>query len=319
MSQTMLETPHSRKRIATPDKPFGDWGGPPIIIVYGDSGVGKSVDGALAYPGALALTLPTAMDSTIAVAGFAMTRRFAIDTLDQAIALVQAATALPRETRPPAVLVDDLSVLAEHQAQAMHDSGEYPMRGDGVYRFWGDLGDKITRLARLAVWAGMADIFNAHVRTPSNDREGFWKGGPMLPSKKLTRKIPHIANMVLRAGIDETRQHAPHPGVYICDLDPEWHMKNRYGLTGTLPMNLGELLRDAGFWLPRLPGLAWQDSWVETIATLLEQGQQPGELKDKIKSAGIKAGYHPLHVRWAWRDGLDRYAIRRRQHAIWDF
>jgi hypothetical protein len=141
----------------------------------------------------------------------------------------------------------------------------------------------------------------------------------MLPSKKMTRKIPHIASMVLRAGMDVTRTDAPWQGTYNCELNPEWYMKNRYGITGLLPMNLGELLRHAGFQVPRLAGLEWQDAWAENVATRLTDGQSAAELKLKVKKAGTTAGFHPLHVRWAWRDGLDRFAIRRRQQEIWDF
>jgi hypothetical protein len=82
-------------------------------------------------------------------------------------------------------------------------------------------------------------------------------------------------------------------------------------------MNLGEILRAAGFVIPRTRGLEWQDKIADAIANKLVL---PGILADREKTTAILAFAHDYvmksctkegkHADWAIRDGYDRAVLR---------
>ena len=292
---------------------WGRWGEPATIIVYGDSGIGKSTDMIYSFPTALFLTLPGAMKPSISTVGISRANLWVIEVrnLDEAIATLTQVAGMPAEQRPVAVVIDDLTLLAERQAMDMHNSGAYPMAGDGVFRFWGDLKTKIQTLALYTRGIGAFPCFNSHKASPKSDKEGFWKGGPELPSKKLVKSIPHAADMVFKAEAEPARKGQNFwTGVYRCEPeDPSFHMKDRHGYRGVVPMNLGELLRAVGYAIPRLPALQWQDTVADTIVDQRAEGMAVVDVS-KHWQEKLNGKAHNLHVRWAIRDGLDRFVIR---------
>ena len=292
---------------------WGKWGEPATIIVYGDSGIGKSTDMIYSFPTALFLSLPGAMKPSISTIGISKDDLWVVEVnnLDGAINAITRAAQLPPERRPVAVVVDDLTLLAERQAMDMKNSGNYQMVGDGVFRFWGDLRNKVQTLALYTRGIGAFPCFNAHRCTPRSDKDGFWKGGPELPSKKLVKAIPHAADVVYKAEAEVSRKGQNFwTGVYRCEPeDPSYHMKDRHGYRGVVPMNLGELLRAVGYQLPRLPALQWQETVADTI---VEQRAEGLAVKDVVThwTDKLNGKVHKLHIRWALRDGLDRYTIQ---------
>ena len=80
-----------------------------------------------------------------------------------------------------------------------------------------------------------------------------------------------------------------------------------------MPMNTGEILRAAGYAIPRLPGLEWQDAVADKIVAKINEGQDPmtvwSESWEKLASQGVFNG----HIYMALRDGLDRHAIQTKQ------
>jgi len=197
----------------------------------------------------------------------------------------------------------------ENSIWARHEL--YQMVGDGVFRFWGDLRNKVQTLALYTRGIGAFPCFNAHRCTPRSDKDGFWKGGPELPSKKLVKAIPHAADVVYKAEAEVSRKGQNFwTGVYRCEPeDPSYHMKDRHGYRGVVPMNLGELLRAVGYQLPRLPALQWQETVADTI---VEQRAEGLAVKDVVTHWADKLNgkVHKLHIRWSIRDGLDRYTIQ---------
>jgi hypothetical protein len=302
-------TPKTAVATRAPDARFGVWGEPAVVLAYAPSGAGKTTDMLYSFPTALFLAQKGALKPAIGTVGLSHVWETEIRTLDDAISLAAEIGKLPWDKRPTALVVDDLSLLADNTLVAL----EHRSTGSkNKYAMWGELQNKVKDLAGVARWeAGIHVALNGHEQAPFTDEGGcYWRGGPRLPSKKLTAIIPHTADTVLRGRLGQ-RPGSPHQGVYDCFLDASWVMKDRHGIRGeNLPMNVGELLRNRGYTLPRAPGLEWQEEWVELIA----QSLAAGKVLDAVKKAAIDRlrakGIHDLHIRWVIRDGIDRHAFR---------
>ena len=116
------------------------------------------------------------------------------------------------------------------------------------------------------------------------------------------------------------RTGVPWQGVYDCYLSDQWIMKDRHGIVGeSLPMNIGELLRNRGYQLSRAPGLDWQEPMVDLISRSLDAGKDLASVKQAAIARMNKEGRHVLHIRWAVRDGIDRHAFRKARANILNF
>ena len=131
-------------------------------------------------------------------------------------------------------------------------------------------------------------------------------------SRWITGEAARLEGHRLRAASDATRRgwHA----CYRCTIDdPNWVSKDRHGVTpDKAPMNLGEILRLAGYTLRRAPGLEWLDAFVTAVANDLIAN--PGQEKVILKQAAEacqSGGYDDLHIRWGMRDALDRVSLTR--------
>ena len=117
----------------------------------------------------------------------------------------------------------------------------------------------------------MAVIMSAHESAPTTKDGRFIRGGPKLPGK-MPEDFPGVCDIVLRTAVDKTR--LGWHGVYRCSIDdPNYVTKDRHGVTpDPAPMNLGEILRFAGYTIQRAPGLEWQEDVVEEVAGMLTVG-----------------------------------------------
>jgi len=303
---------------------FGPWGEPAVIITYADSGTGKSSDLIASFPGACVLAQKGALKPVVGVFGLPRDSLWTVEirTLYDAISLAQQIAQLPVDKRPPALGIDDLSLLAGNTLTAMKASGKY---GRNPYALWGDLRDLVQTLGNVCRWdAGIHVVINGHEQAPYTADDGtFHKGGPRLPSKALTAMIPYVADTVLRgrkADATAPRKGSPWQAVYDCEFSDRWILKDRHGMYGLgLPMNLSEWLRAVGYVIPRARGLEWQSAWVQLIAESLHAGNDIA----KVKAAAIErlqaAGHDPRHIRWALRDGIDRAAFWKAQGSVLDF
>lgn len=137
-------------------------------------------------------------------------------------------------------------------------------------------------------------------------------------SGNLPEQVPAMFDMVLRCGLDPMRK--PWPGIYQCVPDPSYIMKDRLDIAPRVhpaPMNIGELLRAAGYVISRLPELSWQEALVEKIATemLAKDATQDKELANTFYRQLTEKGVLAAHAAWTIRDGWDRAVIRRALNA----
>jgi hypothetical protein len=225
-------------------------------------------------------------------------------TIPEATKLI---TALGKQNKYDAVVVDDFSLLAEQTVIAIEKGGLTGLK------LWGEIRKQIVEFRNAARHLGMHVILNAHESTPRTINGSFIRGGPRLPGR-MPEDLPTACDLVLRA-VHEPNKRGWH-AVYRCSIDdPNWVTKDRHGICpDPAPMNTSEILRAAGYRLRRAPGLEWQEEIVETLAHALVES--PAEEADLMKVALELCGKHtqnPLAIRWTMRDALDRaYLIRTR-------
>jgi hypothetical protein len=108
---------------------------------------------------------------------------------------------------------------------------------------------------------------------------------------------------------------------------PDWLQGSRYDTPDMAPMNLGEILRAAGFVIPRLRGLEWQESLANALANrILEVGiQDEAKVSDaiqRVRDLGLsRFSKNDALVYWAVSDGYARAILRiakgAQRTAIW--
>jgi len=279
---------------------------PAVVVVYGPSGMGKTTDTLFSFPMGLFFALPGALKPSLRVVGWDPHAAGQVVPVTDLDAAVQAL----RQVKPgtfDAVVVDDLSLLAERTMQNL----EAKYAGSrNMFALWDSLRDTVIRFREAARACGLHVILNAHERQPETKDGTFFRGGPALPSKTLTERIPHIADTVLRACADPTMP-GQWKGIYKCEpANPQWVMKDRHGCCPpTCPQNLGEILRMAGYTIRRRPELGWQEEWVEWVAQNLAGGRPEKDVMAELNANFAEAD--PLHLRWVRRDGRHRHMLRK--------
>ncbi len=280
---------------------------PAVVAIYGPGGLGKTTDNLYSFPTGLFIAPPGAVKPAEHVVGH-------IPDHVEAKSIADATKMLEAEgkkARYSAVVVDDFSLLAEQSISLL----EKKYSG---FKLWGALRDEVLDFRDTARRIGMHVVLTAHESTPKSSNGVFIRGGPRLPGR-LPEDVPTACDTVLRAQLDKNRRGWH--GCYRCTPDdPNWITKDRHGVTPDYaPMNIGEILRQAGFDIPRAPGLEWQEELVGALAKMMvDNPDQEGELvKEAIQIAGEKTT-NPLHVRWVIRDALDRATLIRAKGNVFD-
>ena len=116
----------------------------------------------------------------------------------------------------------------------------------------------------------------------------------------------------------QTPMRKPWPGVYRCYIDTQYVMKDRFSVVpDPSPMNLGELLRAAGFKLSRHPALGWQEDAVAAVAAQIDMTDPAQEMV--VANAAyltlLEKGIAPPFARFTVSDALDRVNIARARLA----
>jgi hypothetical protein len=280
---------------------------PAIIVVYGDSGRGKSVDALYTVPDALYLTpAPGGLAAAIRLTG--------IKPREQRVNTIEHACKVLRDTHGiHAVVLDDFSVLAERTHLSFDSTGH------GGWDVWKRLQRSVMALREVCIDRGLTLVMNAHVSPPKTDDGGnSIPGGPKMPSKAMTMALPHVATLVLRAESDAFIAAPQWPGRYACDpTNAQWVTKDRYVViqNGKAPQNVREILWAAkahGHDVvvpPRAKGLEALDDLTESLSQGLARGTL-SNAQDARKAIATQRGKFPPHVlHWAWRDGLARHAL----------
>jgi hypothetical protein len=295
-------------RAAVPAARFAE---PAFVCTYGPSGSGKSTDAGYSFPTALFLAAPGALKPLITVCGYDPHRAKQVLEIGMGgkgqIATIKDATAAIRAHagRVGAVVVDDFSYLAEltfAHYEALKLTG---------YKLFGAVREDTLDFRDACRYAGVHVSLNCWERAPTVKNGVFVKGGPKLHGD-LPEAMPGICDMVLRCGIEPERK--PWKGVYRAGLDTDYVTKDRHNVVqGVAPMNTAEVLRFAGYTVPRHPGLPWQEEAVERIASALVAAPPADEAQ--IGRTAIEVltgrGYAAPYVAWTLRDALDRAALRR--------
>lgn len=282
---------------------------PLFVVTYGPSGLGKTTDFLYSFPGAYYIATPAALKPSEGVVGF----RLHPSQVFEAKRIADATALLPKLPKQMEVcVIDDLSLLAERTIAALE--GKY-----SGFKLWGALRDEVLDLRDAARSCGKHVVMNAHEQ-PATVKNGFHvRGGPRLPGK-LPEDLPTHADLVLRT-FHEPSRLGPWKVVYRCGPnDPSYVSKDRTGRCfDMMPMNTGEVFRACGFAISRAPGLEWMEPLVEKAAGMILQmgfAAYPQVLQAMGQRIMTDYTQNPLHVRWAWRDALDRALIRRNQQNV---
>ncbi len=235
-----------------------------------------------------------------------------------------------------ALVIDDASLVADRTVNY------YKMKGIGGYDLWGAVFTSAVRMRDTLRRRGMHIAFTCHP-VLAGTRDGVRHlGGPAFPGQ-VAMKLPAAADLLLRgearpgaangstvvldpalapaSAAIVTTSPAPSafgwPRVFRTALHPDWMQGSRYGTPDMSPLNLGEILRLAGFPLPRMKGLEWQENAAQALAERLVKPPGLGDsnyvrdslskVKDYCLSRLTKT---EAHVYWALQDGYDRAVLR---------
>ena len=297
---------------------------PSFAVLYGELKAGKTADALATFPGAIFVAAPGALSPAEGLWGFAQPVAEDLETFADVQRFGEKCP------RAPALVIDDASLIADRTVN--HYKAKY-----SGFEIWGAVLTSAIRMRDSLRRRGMHVIMTCHP-APAETREGVrLKGGPAFPGQ-VRSKLPAAADLLLRAEsiangaaggqlLSAAPQLLGWPVCYRTARHPDWLQGSRYNTPDRSPMNLREILRAAGFEVPRIPGLEWQEELADAIAQkLLEVGLADGS---KIRAVLLRArdfalarlSREPRHVYWAMRDGYDRAVLRvaqSSQHAdLW--
>lgn len=276
-----------------------------VAAIYGPSGLGKTTDMLYSFPCGLFVAPPGALKPAHNVVGF-------VPQSIEAATIMEATDILRKQGKTgafDAIIVDDFSLLAEQTVAALE-------KKHSGFKLWGAVRDVVLEFRDTARHVGMHVILTAHESSPKTTNGCFIRGGPRLPGR-LPEDVPTVCDIVLRAATDSTRR-----GWHACYRnsidDSQWVTKDRHGVTpDKAPMNLGEILRLAGYTLRRAPGLEWQDEFVTAVSNdlLANPGQEKTVLSQAAEACRAQ-GLNDLHTRWSIRDAVDRVSLARAAEKV---
>lgn len=300
-------------------------GEPPFIIVYGDSGTGKTTDMGYSFPGAVFAAAPGALTSIRSTCGYSPKRVEAKTIMD----LRKGLAGWAKNYRW--LVVDDFSMIADQTGFALQDSNGYR----DARQKYGALAEEALRLRNEARYLGIGvalncwstnarDIWDTDARGNKLKKTNFIKGGPQLPGQKLAEAFPGACDLVLRVAHQPLRR--PWPQVYVCGPDKDWVQKDRFNVLGPeSPMNIAEILRFAasqGFLNYPVPRLAGAESQEEKVAQIAEALVKSGPAQDQAiantvyqQLRGNGTSQECLVARWTVRDAIDRAHLTRAYQA----
>lgn len=217
------------------------------ILIYGDSGIGKSTDVANAFrKAAWILTEPGGLDPATRCLEYEphpVYELFDVKQPEKEFNTLLNSTIIPKaesgEIR--VVVLDTASEIADRIITSWIDKGMDTRQAYG--KIVGEVLTPIRRLISLTP-QGVWFICICHEIGPEKEEKtgNLLRGGPLMPGKRLPRQLPPKFNLVLRAAVssdigEETR-------VYRCNpTDPHFIMKDREGVVPReMPMELAPIV-----------------------------------------------------------------------------
>ncbi len=297
---------------------------PTFSIIYGDLKAGKTADMIAAFPGAAFIAAPGALAPAESVWGLPALVRRDLQTFTD---VRKWAESLP-EGIP--ICMDDATLIADRTAIAFEEAGK------SGWDIWDCVLRSAIRLRDVLRRKQSHAVLTCHARGAHMENGVRVRGGPSFQGQ-CSHKLPAAADLLLRAEIrpgaggtagtslDAVQQKGPKvrgwPMVYRTAYHPDWIQGSRHNTPDMVPMNLGEILRLAGFSIPRLRGLEWQESLANALANrILEVGladeAKVTEAILRVREAGTTRFKGRIeHVDWAIRDGHDRAILRLAKNA----
>lgn len=289
---------------------------PSFSILCGDLKAGKTSDALAAFPRAVYVAAPGALSPAETVWGFEAPARYDLETFADVRQFAE--TLVPAHL---ALVIDDATLIADRTAGFLSRT-----KGLGGWDLWGAVLLQAIHLRDTLRRKGIHIVFTAHLRPAHIENGVRVKGGPSFQGQCAT-KVPAAADLLLRAearggggsgdafGGGAGNGAFGWPMVYRTKLNPDWFQGSRYNTPDMSPMNLREILGLAGFKLPRLPGLEWQEALAEGLAQrLVSIGVSDKEKVvaafTRVREYSTRFTKNRLHVDWAIRDGYDRAILR---------
>ena len=291
-------------------------GAPPFIVTCGPPGSGRTTDIVRAVgSSAVFATAEGALKPVEPVLGTSVMSEYPAKTIEDATkALLEIKNLRSngyKGTKLKWYVADEFSYMADRTWTAL----EQRLSG---FRLWGVMRKVCLDFRDAAREAGVGVIANCWVADPVTKSSGkFVRGGPQLPSD-LPEKFPGIADYIFMCVYDAAIQ--PWPWYYRTEGDNNWALKDRDHKTGgRAPMNLGEILRFAGYAAPYPPALQKIAPSIEALAG--DIGPSPIAVSlplcEDAYQLLIKHGVDPRHAKWAVGDALARAALRSRHSSMW--
>ena len=312
----------------------------PLLVIYGETKVGKTTLMAETFPLALWICKPGAMLPFFHFLGLSercgvrpLARRNSvggewvawafehhIHSLPEVPAVVPQAHALGFK----ALGVDDTSLAASaHDLHLRRPKGEGGMGITSFKRFdrmGAALADSMeqTRHSLLSV------CLTAHVRHPedvpsASGQRQIRKGGPKFPARNFTDDVVAEADVVAYMALDPT---LPGHGAVLDLRNHDYRAGDRLNcLPLRAPANLRGPLVHCGYTLARYPGLEWQDAVMAHVAARLDRGDAWEAVHAEVSTECLAAGKAVPHIKWALRDGrgLHLARVHHRQSLYDDF
>jgi hypothetical protein len=316
---------------------------PSFAIPYGPLKYGKTGDELAAFPGAIYVAAPGALSCAESLWGFPQPKARDLETFSDVRKLAEGNDC----NGSIALVIDDATLIADRTVNY------YKRKGLTGWDIYGATNTSAIRMRDTLRRRGMHVVMTCHP-LPANTRDGVRHlGGPSFPGQ-IAAKLPAAADLLLRAeprpgaamatgglelGVGQngtalvpTAPAAPSsfgwPFVYRTSPHPDWMQGSRYGTPDMAPMNLGEILRLAGFQIPRMKGLEWQENVAQALAQKLIEPPGLGDsarvrdilakVKDYVLTRFTKT---EAHAYWALRDGYDRAvlwtAAAGQRRALW--
>lgn len=292
---------------------------PSFSILYADLKAGKTACAIAAFPGATFIAAPGALSPAESVWGLPPRARVDLETFTDVRQLA--------ERTDTDLVIDDATLIADRTAAKFGEK----LSGWDV---WGAVLNSAIRMRDTLRRRGRHIVMTCHPRPPHVEQGVRVRGGPSFQGQCF-QKLPAAADLLLRAepkpGVGDPTYNGPKlrgwSMIFRTAWHPDWLQGSRYDTPDMAPMNLGEILRCAGFTIPRLRGLEWQESLANALANrILEVGiQDEAKVSDaiqKIRDLGLaRFSKTEAHVYWAVSDGYARAILRisraAQRTAIW--
>lgn len=300
-----------------------------LVLIYGPSGIGKTVDAAAAAGKGRLISQAGAFLSRLTYLGLPTEPRFQhrirsltevrdlLNGLSEAYAVQREKN--PTSFRPRPIVVDDGSLLSEAcEADLRKELGgsknkfAVPTALRAVVQ---DIRDTIRHMRALV-------ILTCHELVEDD--------GAVLPklgSRNSSGSLSPLFDLTLHAKRVNDRPYQ-HQGAYEVQMELQATSKDRLSVArGLLPMNLRAILATQGVVCPRFPGLEWQDALaaeVQAVAARLAVGPDGlpdwgarADLWEAMLARELSRGRIEPHIAWALRDGLDTHELSVLHRRTW--